>query len=326
MAQDDERTTRLERFDFETADLERADEYVRRAYARHGVRLLGPRERFVFAVQSVVSPELSLHVTRHSCEVEVVNAPVGRLAGFRLLKGSVSVQLGGDELLWRERQSGLFPLEQQFRMQSLEAEMEIVSVAPAASDLAAELVGGLPPGELRVRPGAAVSPELGRHWNHVVGFVRRELLAEQSAFDSALLRAEAARTVAIAALLAFPNNALDREDLREVGKVPPVALRRAVGFIEAHAAEPISVGDVAAAASIGVRGLQAGFTRHYGMSPMAYLRSVRLALAHRDLVAADPGSGLTVAEVARRWGFTPSHFAGAYRRHFGRQPHETLRE
>ncbi len=62
------------------------------------------------------------------------------------------------------------------------------------------------------------------------------------------------------------------------------------------------------------------------MTPTAYLRRVRLDHAHRELVGAADGDGLTVTEVAYRWGFSsPSRFAERYRAAFGVAPSQTLR-
>ena len=59
---------------------------------------------------------------------------------------------------------------------------------------------------------------------------------------------------------------------------------------------------------------------------MGYLRQVRLDRAHQDLLAADPTAGITVAAIARRWGFSrPDRFAAAYRTAYGRPPRHTLR-
>jgi AraC-like DNA-binding protein len=53
---------------------------------------------------------------------------------------------------------------------------------------------------------------------------------------------------------------------------------------------------------------------------------VRLDGAHRELLGAVVGGGLTVTEVAYRWGFSsPSRFAERYRAAYGMSPSETLR-
>lgn len=105
------------------------------------------------------------------------------------------------------------------------------------------------------------------------------------------------------------------------------ALRRARRFCEEHAAEPITLGDIATAARVSVRTLQSGFREQLQTTPMAYLRNVRLARAHADLVhIAATGSRTTVTEVALRWGFTHlSRFAAFYRQTYGHAPSVTRR-
>ncbi|WP_433802171.1 helix-turn-helix transcriptional regulator [Actinomycetospora sp. CA-084318] len=106
----------------------------------------------------------------------------------------------------------------------------------------------------------------------------------------------------------------------------PAALRRAVEYIEAHAGEDVTLDEIARAARIGPRALQLAFNRHRGGSPMAYLRQVRLLRAHRDLEAADPTQGDTVAAIAAQWGFAnPGRFATMYRESYGISPSRTLR-
>ena len=66
------------------------------------------------------------------------------------------------------------------------------------------------------------------------------------------------------------------------------------------------------------------FRRHLGTTPMTYLRRVRLGCAHQELH--DGGDGLTVTEIAYRWGFSnPSRFAQYYRAEYGTGPSDTLR-
>ncbi|MUN63776.1 helix-turn-helix domain-containing protein [Kocuria sediminis] len=93
---------------------------------------------------------------------------------------------------------------------------------------------------------------------------------------------------------------------------------------ETHLAEPIGLPEIAAAARLSPRGLQAAFRRHLDTTPTGYLRTARIDAAHTDLLAASGAQ--TVAEVAARWGFAhPGRFAAAYRDHYGETPAETLR-
>ena len=79
-------------------------------------------------------------------------------------------------------------------------------------------------------------------------------------------------------------------------------------------------------AGTGARALQYAFRRHHGTTPLGSLRRVRLEHAHRELQAADPTRGATVAAIAARWGFARAdRFATAYRETFGVLPRDTLR-
>jgi transcriptional regulator GlxA family with amidase domain len=105
----------------------------------------------------------------------------------------------------------------------------------------------------------------------------------------------------------------------------PAAVREAMDIIEAAAHLPLTTSTLATQCHVSVRTLQEGFRRHLGMSPMAYLRAVRLRRAHRDLLCADPYRS-TVAATAHRWGFTHlGRFATAYKAMFGQTPLQTLR-
>lgn len=73
-----------------------------------------------------------------------------------------------------------------------------------------------------------------------------------------------------------------------------------------------------------LRTFHESFLSRYGMTPKAYLRTLRIDAARRELMRAEPG--VTVAEAAMRWCFFPLHwFSGEYQRAFGEGPSETLR-
>jgi transcriptional regulator GlxA family with amidase domain len=110
------------------------------------------------------------------------------------------------------------------------------------------------------------------------------------------------------------------------GSVRLAPVRLAAAFIDAHADRHITLDEIARAAGVTGRALQYAFRRHYATTPTGYLRQVRLDRARDDLLAAVPGDGMTVAVVARTWGWANSaHFAAAYRRRFGQRPSHALR-
>jgi AraC-like DNA-binding protein len=106
----------------------------------------------------------------------------------------------------------------------------------------------------------------------------------------------------------------------------PRPVRRTVDAIQATPEQPFTPADLAAVSGVSVRTLQNAFRQHVGVSPMQYLRQVRLERVHRDLAHSDPLQ-VTVADVAFRWGFTHlGRFAAFYRARYGVPPSQTLRD
>ena len=80
-----------------------------------------------------------------------------------------------------------------------------------------------------------------------------------------------------------------------------VVVRRARDYIRDRAAEPMSLGRLAADLGVSMRAMQENFQRRYGLSPRAYLMDCRLEIAHQRLEALAPASSVT--EIALDSGF-----------------------
>jgi AraC-like DNA-binding protein len=104
----------------------------------------------------------------------------------------------------------------------------------------------------------------------------------------------------------------------------PRPVHRAIKIMEADPAATFSMTDLARATNVSARTLQAAFRQHTGMSPMAYLRQLRLTRVHEDLLTADPRHH-TVAGIAHRHGFPHlGRFAATYRARYGFNPSTAL--
>ena len=103
--------------------------------------------------------------------------------------------------------------------------------------------------------------------------------------------------------------------------VPPDHVaHRAIDAMHAHPGRPFTPADLAQIGGCSVHSLQEGFRLHIGLSPMRYLRQIRLEHAHHELAAADPRQ-TTVTDVAYQWGFTHlGRFASTYSAKYGRSP------
>jgi AraC-like DNA-binding protein len=194
-------------------------------------------------------------------------------------------------------------------------------------------VAGTEPGAsapLRFLSPRPVGPAARAQWTAVTRYVDG-LLANPDASLSPLVVTGAARLLAATALTVFPNTAFepgsrDRRDAPTATvRRATATLRRATAFIDEHPERDITVTDIAAAACVTVRALQMAFRRELDTTPMAYLRTVRLTRAHRDLLDLGPRQE-TVTAVAYRWGFSStSRFSAYYRETYGVTPKQTLR-
>lgn len=199
----------------------------------------------------------------------------------------------------------------------------MVAGARMQNELESHLDRGLT-APLLFEPSMNLSSSTARGWLATLRLIHRE--AERP--DGLLTHPLAARTfenlLIDSLLVAQPHNytdALAAPTRRGSSRSAQAAVER----LEAHPERPWSVGDLAREVHLSTRALQQTFARSTGLSPMRYLRQVRLARVHADLVEASPEE-TTVAEVAARWGFVHhGHFAAAYRTRYGHAPAETLR-
>lgn len=206
-------------------------------------------------------------------------------------------------------------------------DLDAVTVSLDAAALTAHAAGlaGVEQFCLRFTGASPVSPAMARHWVATVAYINRDLLGNEVALAAPLLRAQVFRSLATAMLQAFPSTFLDRCSAPGPEQPAPAGIRRAIAFMEAHLAADIGLAQIAEAARMSPRGLQAAFRREKDTTPLNYLRAVRLEAAHADLVAADPTTGVRVPEVAARWGLAhPGRFAAAYRTRYGQAPSTTL--
>jgi AraC-like DNA-binding protein len=190
---------------------------------------------------------------------------------------------------------------------------------------------GIERGRDEVPRFASIRPTDERRHAHTWAATRAYLAAvleDEAATGSPLLVGSATRLLASLLVETFELDGAvaskcgrrDRHDAKR-----PASLRRAVDFIDRNAQRDIGIGEIAEAARVSPRAVEAAFRRHRGTTPTGYLRQVRLDHAHRELSEAADPDRLTVTEVAYRWGFSsPSRFSEYYRRAFGHPPSETL--
>ncbi|RUM22672.1 helix-turn-helix domain-containing protein [Rhizobium phaseoli] len=114
----------------------------------------------------------------------------------------------------------------------------------------------------------------------------------------------------------------DRLERKKVSLIAPWHVRRAIEYMHANIAEPLTMTMVADDVGVSLRALQTGFKAFRGTSPAGYLRTIRLQAAREQL--RDPTNQRSVREICAIWGFAHAgRFSIIYRSTFGESPRDT---
>ncbi|MFJ3583722.1 AraC family transcriptional regulator [Streptomyces sp. NPDC090127] len=196
--------------------------------------------------------------------------------------------------------------------------------AAALRERLERLIGRPPRGRLAFAPYLDIARGPGLGWARLALQVAREALAGDGLAQHALVAGPLQEALLNGLLLAADHPWRD-ELAHPGGRLRPAPVKRAMDAVRARPEHPFTTTELAELAGVGVRRLQESFRECVGMSPMAYVRDVRLERVHAELRGAGPGE-LSVSEVAWRWGFTHhGRFAAQYRTRFGEPPSRTLR-
>jgi AraC-like DNA-binding protein len=317
----------VERMELTTSDPGQIADLVNRLYVEHTARFRreGPAQ-IASGLRAASAGPLSaslMHWTSFDYDADC--GPTGQLVGTLCLAGTGTATSAREEVSFGPGVGFMPPPDRPYRVDMQQNMLMLVQVPRSITGQLAEQYTGLPADGLRFESMAPASRSTAARWSQTMALICRELIGSETSELSPLLAEELTRLGAAVLLETFPNNAMAHSE-RRLARFPPAAARRAAEFIDASADQPLTATDIAAQAGVTLRALQYAFRRHYGVTPMGYLRRVRLARAHAELHQADPASGLTVAEVARAWGWvSASQFSAVYRRQYGQLPSRTLR-
>ena len=296
----------------EMADVDAAKEVLSAAYSRlriHG----GDNGRSVLRMTSRTAGLVRFDRLDGHVELEATGDPLGSYVFGHLESGRVRHSSDGEDRLKLPGDVFLSaPPDRPFTGSIDDPRLMMAVISQAAVDEVADNV--------RFTGCRPLSPRVAAVWRATFAHVRDEVLPM---FEGCpLVVANATRLLVATTIATFPNTGLISATASDRRDAHPVTLRRAIVFIEDNAAKDISVADIACAARVSIRAIQLSFRHHLDMTPMAYLRCVRLSCADADLRAAN-GS---VTVIAARWGYArPSVFAAHYRAAYGVSPSQTLR-
>ncbi|MBV9792911.1 MAG: helix-turn-helix transcriptional regulator [Actinobacteria bacterium] len=308
---------------FEATDPDVASEIFRQQYTAMRMRVQGSQPLLRLASTPVGRARLDR--ATFLMELDGYADPLETVGVLYVRTGTVRCSCDGVETTYGPGDTGFpVPLGRRWATHLHDVDSELVMLDPAllAETAGTEPEAGAPVRLLSNRPRS--EPAAAQLWRTAEA-VRTLTTSQADGEPYPLLVSSAARLLAASVLAAFPSTAFPEPTIEDRHDAHRAALRRAISFIDENATADITINDIAAAAFVTPRAVQLAFRRHLGITPMEYLRRVRLEHAHRDLLAADPAHE-TVTTIAYRWGFaSPGRFSAYYRAAYGIPPSRTLR-
>ncbi|ROL74964.1 AraC family transcriptional regulator [Pseudomonas protegens] len=150
--------------------------------------------------------------------------------------------------------------------------------------------------------------------DHMRGCVERLLRCLQDPLECKIMGASRVRELLFAALRGPQADAL-RALVEQQGQFARVAA--SLNHLHEHYTEPLNVETLARCANMSTSTFHEHFKRSTLLSPVQYLKRLRLLKAQQLLL----GEGLGVAQVAHRVGYqSTSQFSREYKRYFQRNP------
>jgi AraC-like DNA-binding protein len=305
-----------------TADLDEAIDAVTRIYCPHSLRIHGSNRGLSSALDVNPAGALSIVDLKYSARVQI---DAGNFDGLMLImsctSGSAWARQGRSQASWLRGQTvpmspdvpSQLDFDAEFAQRSVRIDLGLLD------ELCARRLGRRldDPVRFLLRP---FSTKLENAWQHATNLAMSyasagiELPPQASkAFDEFMLSL---------LLDLAPHNYSD-----EIKAPHPFAAPRTLREAERLMREAgglASVHEIAAAAGVSVRSLEAGFREWKKETPLGFMRRLRLAAAREQL--SRPDAQTTVTDVALSFGFLHlSRFAQYYRAAFNEDPSETLR-
>lgn len=308
---------------FASHDLDETRALVGRVMKPHRLDVSGRAQRLASRMHHAAFGEVALSRLSYGAAVEILPGPLEDFYLVQMpLAGSARIQSGRQQIdSTPELASVLGPTASTAMRWSADCDQIMVRIArPLVERTLAAHLGRAPAEALEFALGFRWRECTA--WHALVGYLA-ELASRPVDFTGHRLLAAQVEQLVVATLLSMHAHNFSEARTAHHRPLLPRHVRKVRDYLEAHADEPVTPAQLAAVAGVSLRSLFSGFKTCCGVSPMQYLKALRLDRARADLQAGAPDQ---VADVAVRWGFGHlGRFSADYKARFGECPSETRR-
>lgn len=313
---------------FHSHDLDETRDTVGRIFKPHDLGVKGKRQHLDARMDHLPIGKASINRLRYGANVNIEPESLDDFLLVQMpLSGKAEIRCGQHEIISTpEHASVLTPsLPLHMNWQGVCDQLIVRLERATLESVCSAYLGHALPKPLEFQLGMNLNSSDGMAWYKLVHFLVTSQFIEGAA-NQPLIAAQVEQMLATTLLTRHPHNYAAL--LQQPATTPNLPyVRKAEEYIHAHCHEPITVQDLARHANISTRSLHNGFQHYRGISPMAYVRLVRLQRVRDELLQArNTGQPTSITRIALNWGFGHlGHFTQAYRKQFNELPSETLR-
>lgn len=311
---------------FHSRDLDETRSLVARIFKPHDLGVLGRRQTLDAVMDHMPLGQASINRLRYGADVSIEPGCLDKFLLVQMpLEGTAQIRCGDQQITSSPyRASVLTPslplhMKWQGRCDQLIVRLEREALEAACS---AQLGYALP-APIEFELGMDMRSRQGTAWKALVQFLASPAFSSNAAQHTLISRQ--IEDLLVATLLSqHPHNY--SQALSEPVQSPARRyVQLAEDYIRAHYSQPITMDVLARHAAISARSLHKGFQQYHGISPMGFLRQVRLQKVRETLLQARAtGQPIQITRVALNAGFSHlGHFSQAYRAQFGESPSQT---
>ncbi|MFK7854623.1 MAG: AraC family transcriptional regulator [Granulosicoccus sp.] len=309
-----------------TKDLEKARYCVSQKFCDHKLDINHGGKALSLVYNHAAGNRVSVNYLHYGADVSI---DPGMLDSFYLLQiplsGQSHVQHRGENVEASVNTATVLNPDRPTKMKwGGNCQMLLLQVDKTYLDEVAQDITGTPlPGPVRFRTSVNLT-------SHDGAMLKRRIMSRVNAIEHGQLFQGNANSVQdleaefelTSALLMLQESNVSHIMFEPNVEATTLSLQLAIDYIHAHFHENISLKDIASNANVCVRALQKGFKDRHGLTPMRYLKNVRLDHARYQLMVRSDTPSVT--SVAYNAGFTHlGRFALEYKTRFGVSPKQT---
>jgi AraC-like DNA-binding protein len=315
--------------EFRSTDRQEAQNHISAVFSPHILDVIDKDSDLDVRLRTTTLPDITVGLLRHGAEVIVQPGRLGSYFHVNIpVSGFTRSTCGNDEVFTGDGVAAvLAPTENTVMRGSRDCEQLAVKIKRTAIESRLALALGHPmDAPLRFKLAMDLSTGPARSWVQTVRSLLDALRDDPTLLEQPLVTRHFENLIVCQLLHAQPHNYSDQLITEHAG-ARPRTIRRVTDLINSTPERCFTASDLASIAGVSLRTLQDSFREQLGITPMAYLRQVRLSRAHEDLVSLDTSTGLSVRDIAYKWGFHHlPRFAASYRERYGCLPSDTLRQ